>query len=123
MFRRFIRRGDVILAALHPSAVWPILRRRATQVGLTISGLERMSLHGLRAGFFAEAYRQGARNQKSWTTFVVATCKLCRAMSAAPSASARARCGNSGCETRRGKLPGERRGPAQGAAVVYADAH
>ena len=31
-----------------------------------------MSLHGLRAGFFAEAYRQGARNQKSWTTFVVA---------------------------------------------------
>ena len=64
MFRRFKRRGDVILAALHPSAVWPILRRRATQVGLTISGLERMSLHGLRAGFFAEAYRQGARNQK-----------------------------------------------------------
>jgi integrase len=40
-----------------------ILLRRAAQAGLTVSGQERLSPHGLRAGFITEAYRQGARDE------------------------------------------------------------
>ncbi|MDO9714200.1 site-specific integrase [Paracraurococcus lichenis] len=64
MFRKVNRWGDVEPAALHPDAVRQILRRRAVQTGLTVSGLERLSPHGLRAGFITEAYRQGARDEE-----------------------------------------------------------
>ena len=64
VFRKVNRWGDVEPAALHPDAVRQILRRRAAQAGLTVSGLERLSPHGLRAGFITEAYRQGARDEE-----------------------------------------------------------
>jgi integrase len=64
VFRKVNRWGDIEPAALHPNAVRQILRRRAAQAGLTVSGLERLSPHGLRAGFITEAYRQGARDEE-----------------------------------------------------------
>ena len=56
VFRKVNRWGDIEPAALHPDAVRQILRRRAAQAGLTVSGLERLLPHGLRAGFITEAY-------------------------------------------------------------------
>ena len=64
VFRKVNRWGDVEPQALHPDAVRQILRRRAAEAGLTVSGLERLSPHGLRAGFITEAYRQGARDEE-----------------------------------------------------------
>jgi hypothetical protein len=55
-WQAFSEWGDVEPTALHPDAVRQILRRRAAQAGLTVSGLERLSPHGLRAGFITEAY-------------------------------------------------------------------
>ena len=63
VFRKVNRWSDVEPQSLHPDAVRQILRRRATQAGLTVSGLERLSPHGLRANFITEAYRQGARDE------------------------------------------------------------
>ena len=51
-------------AALHPYALPKILARRLAEAGIKASGLERLSLHGLRAGFITEAYRQGARDEE-----------------------------------------------------------
>jgi integrase len=85
VFRKVNRWGDIEPAALHPDAVRQILRRRAAQAGLTVSGLEWLSPHGLRAGFITEAYRQGARTRRSWTTRATAISGPCGAMSAAPS--------------------------------------
>jgi hypothetical protein len=61
VFRKVNRWGAVELTALHPDAVRQILLRRAAQAGLTVSGLERLSPHGLRAGFITEAYKASAR--------------------------------------------------------------
>ena len=33
------------------------------RAGLTAAGLERLSAHGLRAGFITEAYQAGARDE------------------------------------------------------------
>ncbi|RAI54549.1 tyrosine-type recombinase/integrase [Roseicella frigidaeris] len=63
VFRKVSRWGEVEPAGLHPDAVRQILLRRAAQAGLTVSGQERLSPHGLRAGFITEAYRQGARDE------------------------------------------------------------
>ena len=41
-----------------------ILRRRAAAAGLTVTGGERLSPHGLRAGFVTEAYMAGARDEQ-----------------------------------------------------------
>ncbi len=41
-----------------------IVRKRAAAAGLTVSGLERLSPHGLRAGFVTEAYKAGARDEQ-----------------------------------------------------------
>jgi integrase len=64
VFRKVTMWGDVERAALHPDAVRQILLRRAARAGLTVSGLERLSPHGLRAGFVTEAYRAGARDEE-----------------------------------------------------------
>jgi integrase len=64
VFRKVSRWGAVEHAGLHPDAVRQILLRRAGQAGLVVSGLERLSPHGLRAGFITEAYRQGARDEE-----------------------------------------------------------
>jgi integrase len=66
---RHVGRDRPDRAALHPDAVRQILLRRAGKAGLTvagldIAGLERLSPHGLRAGFVTEAYRAGARDEE-----------------------------------------------------------
>jgi integrase len=40
-----------------------ILRRRAAQAGLTVSAFERLSPHGLRAGFVTAAYQAGVADE------------------------------------------------------------
>jgi integrase len=63
VFRKVDRWGSVEPAALHPNALPKILARRVAQAGLAASGLERLSAHGLRAGFITEAYQAGARDE------------------------------------------------------------
>ncbi|TDH62297.1 integrase [Dankookia rubra] len=63
VFRKIDRWGTVETAALHPYALPRILRRRLALAGIKASGLERLSLHGLRAGFITEAYKAGVRDE------------------------------------------------------------
>ena len=63
VFRKIDRWGNVETAALHPYALPRILRRRLALAGIKPTGLERLSLHGLRAGFITEAYQAGARDE------------------------------------------------------------
>jgi integrase len=63
VLRKVSRWGTVEAGGLHPDAVRQILARRAKAAGLTVSGWERLSPHGLRAGFITEAYRAGARDE------------------------------------------------------------
>lgn len=63
VFRKIDRWGSIETAALHPYALPKILARRLALAGIKTSGLERLSLHGLRAGFITEAYRAGALDE------------------------------------------------------------
>ena len=63
VFRKVDRWGNLSEAALHPDAVRQILLRRAARAGLEVPGFERLSPHGLRAGFVTEAYQAGARDE------------------------------------------------------------
>ena len=49
---------------LHPSSIRYILRKRAAEAGLEVGRSERLSPHGLRAGFVTEAYKAGARDEE-----------------------------------------------------------
>lgn len=49
---------------LTPQGVWKILRRRAVLAQLTVDETERLSPHGLRAGFITEAYLKGALDEQ-----------------------------------------------------------
>jgi integrase len=49
---------------LSPQGVWKILRRRAKLAGLVVHESERLSPHGLRAGFITEAYLRGALDEQ-----------------------------------------------------------
>ncbi|MCB4825381.1 site-specific integrase [Roseicella aerolata] len=64
VFRKVDRWGTVESRALTPEAVGHILKRRAAAAGLTVGALERLSAHGLRAGFVTEAYQAGARDEQ-----------------------------------------------------------
>jgi integrase len=64
VFRGIDRWGRLSPTALHPDAVRQILRIRAKAAGLTVSSAERLSPHGLRAGFVTEAYKAGARDEQ-----------------------------------------------------------
>ena len=57
------RWGTVEQRALHPDAVRQILRKRAAAAGLAVATTERLSPHGLRAGFITAAYQAGARDE------------------------------------------------------------
>jgi integrase len=46
------------------NGVWKILRRRAAQAGLVVDAGERLSPHGMRAGFITEAYLNGALDEQ-----------------------------------------------------------
>jgi integrase len=64
VFRKVSMWQTVENRGLHPDAVRQILQRRAELAGLVVSGRERLSPHGLRAGFITEAYRAGARDEE-----------------------------------------------------------
>ena len=64
VFRKIDRWGTVEHRALGGDAVRSILRRRAAAAGLAVTGGERLSPHGLRAGFVTEAYMAGARDEQ-----------------------------------------------------------
>ena len=56
--------GGRIEGRLTGHGVWQILRRRAAEAGLTVDEGERLSPHGLRAGFITEAYLNGALDEQ-----------------------------------------------------------
>jgi len=64
VFRKVDLWGNVETRRLHPDAVRQILLRRAKLAGLTVPAGERLSPHGLRAGFVTEAYMAGARDEQ-----------------------------------------------------------
>jgi integrase len=64
VFRAIDARGVIATHALHPDSVRLILARRATLAGLTAPAGERLSPHGLRAGFITQAYVAGARDEQ-----------------------------------------------------------
>lgn len=63
VFRKIRADGSIMEASLHPTSVGRILQKRAAEAGLTINPGERLSAHGLRAGFITETYRAGARDE------------------------------------------------------------
>ena len=64
VFRRLTSSGT-IENRLTGSGVWWILRARAREAGLTVDPGERLSPHGLRAGFITEAYLNGALDEQA----------------------------------------------------------
>jgi len=64
VFRAIDRRGVIATQALHADSVRLILSRRAAIAGLTTPAGERLSPHGLRAGFITQAYIAGARDEQ-----------------------------------------------------------
>ena len=58
------KRGVFGLRALHSDAVRQILSKRAALAGLKVAKGERLSPHGLRAGFITQAYINGARDEQ-----------------------------------------------------------
>ncbi len=64
VFRKVDRWGTVEHRRLGADAVREILLRRAATARLTVTGGERLSPHGLRAGFVTEAYMAGARDEQ-----------------------------------------------------------
>ena len=64
VFRRLTNSGT-IEGRLTGNGVWKILRRRAGEAKLTVDVTERLSPHGLRAGFITEAYLHGALDEQA----------------------------------------------------------
>jgi integrase len=63
VFRRVTAAGTME-DRLSPQGIWKILRRRAEMAKLTVDENERLSPHGLRAGFITEAYLRGALDEQ-----------------------------------------------------------
>jgi len=61
---RSVTAAGAVGPSLAAHSVWKILRRRAAAVGLTVHDTERLSPHGLRAGFITEAYLNGALDEQ-----------------------------------------------------------
>ncbi|MGG5890526.1 tyrosine-type recombinase/integrase [Falsiroseomonas sp. HC035] len=64
VFRKIDRWGTIEHRALGGDAVRDILLKRAAAARITAEGGERLSPHGLRAGFVTEAYMAGARDEQ-----------------------------------------------------------
>jgi integrase len=64
VFRAIDARGVIDRRALHPDSVRQILTRRAGLAALVLPSGERLSPHGLRAGFITQAYINGARDEQ-----------------------------------------------------------
>jgi integrase len=63
VFRRITASG-AIEGRLTGNGVWKILRRLADEAGLEVDAGERLSPHGMRAGFITEAYLNGALDEQ-----------------------------------------------------------
>ena len=63
LFRKISTGGRIGRDALAPDAVRRILLRRAAQADLPVEGQDRLTAHGLRAGFITEAYDKGVRDE------------------------------------------------------------
>jgi integrase len=61
---RHVTKGGALEARLTGNGVWRILRRRAELAGLETAATERLSPHGMRAGFITEAYLHGALDEQ-----------------------------------------------------------
>jgi hypothetical protein len=61
VFRKIDRWGSVETTAQHPYILPKLLAHLLALAGIKASGRERLSLHGLRAGFITEAYKASAR--------------------------------------------------------------
>ena len=64
VFRKVGASGTVEREALHRNSVGLILARHAAKAGLSAGAFERLSSHGLRAGFITECYKAGARDEE-----------------------------------------------------------
>ena len=64
VFRKVDQWGNVEDTRLGADAVRRILLKRAAAARLTVHATERLSPHGLRAGFVTEAYMAGARDEQ-----------------------------------------------------------
>lgn len=64
IFRKITRWGGIEPRGLAPAAMRDILLRRAEAAGIKVPTSERLSPHGLRAGFITEAYHAGARDEQ-----------------------------------------------------------
>jgi len=64
VFRAIRANGEVMDEGLHPDSIGRILQKRAAEAGITAGPRERVSAHGLRAGYITEAYRRGARDEE-----------------------------------------------------------
>ena len=64
VFRKVDRWGSIEHRRLGADAVRDILLRRAAAAKLSVPAGERLSPHGLRAGFVTEAYMAGARDEQ-----------------------------------------------------------
>ncbi|MGI4747100.1 MAG: tyrosine-type recombinase/integrase [Janthinobacterium lividum] len=64
VFRGIDLRGVISNRGLHPDAVRKILAKRAALAGLKVLAGERLSPHGLRAGFITQAYINGACDEQ-----------------------------------------------------------
>ena len=117
VFRGIDMRGAIERRALHPDAVRQILRKRATLAGLALPRGERLSPHGLRAGFITQAYINGrARRRRSWTTRARRICGRCAAMCAGPSSSPTVPPACWGCNCRARRVHRNPAGPRRAAA-------
>jgi site-specific recombinase XerD len=63
VFRRITAAG-AIEGRLTGNGVWRIVRRRAEQAALTVDDSERLSPHGMRAGYIVEAYLNGGLDEQ-----------------------------------------------------------
>jgi len=61
---RQITKGGALEGRLTGNGVWRILGKRAERAGLEIAATERLSPHGMRAGFITEAYLHGALDEQ-----------------------------------------------------------
>jgi integrase len=64
VFRKVDRWGNIEHRSLGGDAVRDILLRRAAAARISVEGGERLSPHGMRAGFVTEAYMAGARDEQ-----------------------------------------------------------
>jgi integrase len=63
VFRKIHRSGRIAFEGLTPGAVRRILLDRAALAGLEVAMAERLSPHGLRAGFITQAHLNGASEE------------------------------------------------------------